>query len=152
MRRIFGVSALMVTALSLVLSIAVAVPAAAEPVSECTAGTLACQNLATLPCGDSVPERQASIFVEPGETIGFGPVWRTTTKCRDIQIQNRTSFGMFACVFFLRTGVCNSEKFVATHSGWTVIATDVCDFTDFQVRIRVGQVASGKGLQIWSDH
>lgn len=63
-----------------------------------------------------------------------GP-FRTTSRCRDINVRNSSDFGTDACVIFVdRTDSCNYWTYLPPRSGWTVVATNVRDGVNFRVR------------------
>ncbi|MFC7546416.1 hypothetical protein [Plantactinospora sp. GCM10030261] len=61
--------------------------------------------------------------------------FKTSTRCRDINVRNGSVFGTNACVVFVdKTNNCNYWTYVPAKSGWFVVATNVKDGTNFRVR------------------
>ncbi|WP_158554038.1 hypothetical protein [Micromonospora deserti] len=66
---------------------------------------------------------------------GEAGTYRTSSRCRDINVRNASEFGTEACVIFVdRTDRCNYWTYLPARSGWTVVATNVRDGVNFRVR------------------
>lgn len=75
-----------------------------------------------------------TIFEVGGWGGDAGP-FRTSTRCRDINVRNDSVYGTQACVVFIdRTNNCNYWTYLPARSGWFVVATNVLDGTRFKVR------------------
>lgn len=72
------------------------------------------------------------------QTAGWGGQagpYRTTSRCRDINVRNASQFSTQACVIFIdRTSNCNYWTYLPANSGWMTIATNVKDNVNFKVR------------------
>jgi hypothetical protein len=70
-----------------------------------------------------------------GRTGGDAGPFRTTTRCRDINVRNDSSYSTQACVIFIDvTGNCNYWTFLPAKSSYRVVATNVRDGVRFTVR------------------
>ena len=78
------------------------------------------------------------IVQESGTVPNTKAYYVTTTRCRDINIRN-VGHGYWACVRFLVTGVCNSDKWIPPDGAWRTIATNVKDNTRYVVEIYSGR-------------
>ncbi|GGM20247.1 hypothetical protein GCM10012279_43240 [Micromonospora yangpuensis] len=75
-----------------------------------------------------------SYFERAGSGGDAGP-YRTSTRCRDINVRNASPFAVDACVIFIdQTGKCNYWTYLPAKSGWVVVATNVRDGVNFKVR------------------
>ena len=74
-------------------------------------------------------------YFETGAWGGEAGTYRTTTRCRDINVRNASEFGTEACVVFVdRTDRCNYLTYLPARSGFVTVATNVRDGVDFRVR------------------
>ncbi|WP_434742396.1 hypothetical protein [Micromonospora sp. SH-82] len=106
--------------------------APAEVIAEVTAGVGAQNQFATTSTcyGGSV----RSFFQVAGWGGSAGP-YRTSTRCKDINVRNASPFPVDACVVFVdKTSKCNYWSYLPAKSGWVVVATNVKDGVRFQVR------------------
>ncbi|KXK58133.1 hypothetical protein AWW66_31570 [Micromonospora rosaria] len=75
-----------------------------------------------------------SYFERAGWGGDAGP-YRTTSRCRDVNVRNASPFPVDACVIFVdRTSRCNYWTYLPARSGWIVVATNVKDGVNFRVR------------------
>ncbi|MFF0149747.1 hypothetical protein [Micromonospora sp. NPDC005203] len=107
-------------------------PAQAEPtgsVAPVSAGPNAFAPLATC-YGGAVRS-----FFQTGRYGGQAGQFRTTTRCRDINVRNASVYATEACVIFVdKTSGCNYWTYLPANSDWTTVATNVRDGVNFQVR------------------
>jgi hypothetical protein len=74
-------------------------------------------------------------FFQTGGYGGQAGPYRTTTRCRDINVRNASAYATEACVIFIdKTSKCNYWTYLPANSGWTVVATNVKDGVNFRVR------------------
>lgn len=74
-------------------------------------------------------------FFQTGGSGGQAGPYRTTTRCRDINVRNTSAYATEACVIFIdKTGNCNYWTYLPANSGWTTVATNVKDGVNFRVR------------------
>ncbi|MEV1013150.1 hypothetical protein AB0I89_26395 [Micromonospora sp. NPDC049801] len=74
-------------------------------------------------------------FFQTGGYGGQAGPYRTTTRCRDINVRNTSAYATEACVIFIdKTSNCNYWTYLPANSGWTVVATNVRDGVNFRVR------------------
>ncbi|MFY1618704.1 hypothetical protein [Micromonospora sp. WMMD736] len=74
-------------------------------------------------------------FFQTGGYGGQAGPYRTTTRCRDINVRNTSAYATEACVIFIdKTSKCNYWTYLPANSGWTVVATNVRDGVNFRVR------------------
>ncbi|MEU7840521.1 hypothetical protein AB0B39_06085 [Micromonospora sp. NPDC049114] len=74
-------------------------------------------------------------FFQTGGYGGQAGPYRTTTRCRDINVRNASPYGTDACVIFIdKTGNCNYWTYLPANSGWVTVATNVRDGVNFRVR------------------
>ncbi|SCE85015.1 hypothetical protein [Micromonospora mirobrigensis] len=74
-------------------------------------------------------------YFETGSWGGEAGTYRTTSRCRDINVRNASAFGTEACVIFVdKTDGCNRWTYLPAKSGWIAVATDVRDGVNFRVR------------------
>lgn len=81
-------------------------------------------------------------YYAPGTSTWF----RTTSNCRDIQVKSAAwlDTGAYMKVCFKKTGCQGSWTWVpAGGTGWRVIATDVKDGTDYNLRFLNGREFQG---------
>jgi hypothetical protein len=70
-----------------------------------------------------------------GRRGGDAGPFRTTARCRDINVRNDSSYSTQACVIFIDvTGNCNYWTFLPAKSSYRVVATNVRDGVRFTVR------------------
>lgn len=75
------------------------------------------------------------VYFATGGSGGEAGTFRTTDRCRDINVRNASDFGTDACVIFVdRTDHCNYWTYLPPRSGWIVVATNVRDGVNFRVR------------------
>ena len=71
----------------------------------------------------------------PARWGGEAGTYRTTTRCRDINVRNASAFGTEACVVFVdKTDRCNYRTYLPANSGFVTVATNVRDGVNFRVR------------------
>ena len=74
-------------------------------------------------------------YFENGAWGGEAGTYRTTTRCRDINVRNASAFGTQACVVFVdRTDRCNYWTYLPAKSDFITVATNVRDGVAFRVR------------------
>ncbi|MET8041848.1 hypothetical protein ABZU25_13435 [Micromonospora sp. NPDC005215] len=74
-------------------------------------------------------------YFETGRYGGQAGQFRTTTRCRDINVRNASVYATEACVIFVdKTSACNYWTYLPANSGWITVATNVRDGVNFQVR------------------
>ncbi|TDC79999.1 hypothetical protein E1193_18150 [Micromonospora sp. KC606] len=74
-------------------------------------------------------------YFDQGRSGGDAGPYRTTTRCRDINVRNASQYGVNACVIFIdRTGACNYRTYLPSGSNFITVATDVRDGVRFKVR------------------
>ncbi|WP_435207692.1 hypothetical protein [Micromonospora sp. bgisy143] len=74
-------------------------------------------------------------FFQTGGYGGQAGPYRTTSRCRDINVRNTSAYATEACVIFIdKTGNCNYWTYLPANSGWTTVATNVRDGVNFRVR------------------
>jgi hypothetical protein len=74
-------------------------------------------------------------YFETGGWGGEAGTYRTTTRCRDINVRNASAFGTEACVVFVdRTNACNYRTYLPANSDYITVATNVRDGVNFRVR------------------
>ncbi|MFC5925961.1 hypothetical protein [Micromonospora vulcania] len=74
-------------------------------------------------------------YFQTGGYGGQAGTYRTTSRCRDINVRNASAYGTEACVIFVdKTGACNYWTYLPANSGWIVVATNVRDGVNFRVR------------------
>ncbi|MEH1026321.1 hypothetical protein V6W11_01040 [Micromonospora profundi] len=74
-------------------------------------------------------------FFQTGGYGGQAGTYRTTSRCRDINVRNASAYGTDACVIFVdKTGSCNYWTYLPANSGWITVATNVRDGVNFRVR------------------
>ncbi|MFC0004361.1 hypothetical protein [Micromonospora siamensis] len=74
-------------------------------------------------------------YFETGSWGGDAGTYRTTSRCRDINVRNASAFGTYACVVFVdKTDGCNRWTWLPAKSDWKAVATDVRDGVNFRVR------------------
>ncbi|MEH0935729.1 hypothetical protein [Micromonospora psammae] len=74
-------------------------------------------------------------YFEVARSGGDAGPYRTSTRCRDINVRNASQFGVEACVIFIdRTDSCNYRTYLPSKSDFTTVATNVRDGVRFQVR------------------
>src|SRR5207237_5513211 len=74
-------------------------------------------------------------YFDTGAWGGEAGTYRTTTRCRDINVRNASAFGTQACVVFVdRTNSCNYWTYLPAKSDYITVATNVHDGVDFRVR------------------
>ncbi|NUT92509.1 MAG: hypothetical protein HOY78_10810 [Saccharothrix sp.] len=121
----------------------VASAVADEPVavdgSAAAEGLAAADGLVTLAgCRAAPYSASFNLYFETENYIELG-TYTTTTQCNDINIRSTNGTGYFACVVFTRLGTtCNNGNNVPASGAWVNIATDVRDYTTFNVRIAKG--------------
>ncbi|MCM0673907.1 hypothetical protein NCC78_04185 [Micromonospora phytophila] len=75
------------------------------------------------------------VYFATGGSGGEAGTFRTTSRCRDINVRNASQFGTEACVIFVnKTDNCNYWTYLPAQSGWITVATNVRDGVDFRVR------------------
>ncbi|MEV1156607.1 hypothetical protein AB0J27_14560 [Micromonospora chokoriensis] len=123
--RLFAVA----TATALLFAGAPAQAAPSAPVTPAAPGTNAFAPLATC-YGGAVRS-----YFESGRYGGSAGQYRTTTRCRDINVRNASVYATEACVIFVdKTSACNYWTYLPANSGWTTVATNVRDGVNFRVR------------------
>ncbi|MGW0213123.1 hypothetical protein ACWDXH_01890 [Micromonospora chokoriensis] len=123
--RLFAVA----TTAALLFAGAPAQAAPSAPVTPATPGTNAFEPLATC-YGGAVRS-----YFESGRYGGSAGQYRTTTRCRDINVRNASVYATEACVIFVdKTSACNYWTYLPANSGWTTVATNVKDGVNFRVR------------------
>lgn len=74
-------------------------------------------------------------YFETGSWGGEAGTYRTTTRCRDINVRNASDFDTEACVVFVdKTNGCNYWTYLPARSGFRTVATNVRDEVNFRVR------------------
>ncbi|MCG5466972.1 hypothetical protein ACFYPG_10410 [Micromonospora sp. NPDC005553] len=74
-------------------------------------------------------------YFETGRYGGSAGQYRTTTRCRDINVRNASVYATDACVIFVdKTSACNYWTYLPANSGWITVATNVRDGVNFRVR------------------
>ncbi|MDG4807126.1 hypothetical protein O7634_10210 [Micromonospora sp. WMMD1120] len=74
-------------------------------------------------------------YFATGRYGGSAGEYRTTTRCRDINVRNASVYATEACVIFVdKTSACNYWTYLPANSGWITVATNVRDGVDFRVR------------------
>ncbi|MFF5176840.1 hypothetical protein ACFY2Q_02280 [Micromonospora sp. NPDC000316] len=74
-------------------------------------------------------------FFQTGGYGGQAGTYRTTSRCKDINVRNASVYGTEACVIFVdKTGSCNYWTYLPANSGWITVATNVRDGVNFRVR------------------
>ncbi|MEH0842497.1 hypothetical protein V6U81_08930 [Micromonospora sp. CPCC 205711] len=127
----------------------------ASPVARLTAGTAALSLLALGAPAQAAPEADATAspttnlaaplatcyggavrsYFQTGSWGGEAGTYRTTSRCRDINVRNASAFGTEACVVFVdKTESCNYLTYLKPGSSWTAVATNVRDGVNFRVR------------------
>ncbi|MGA4730849.1 hypothetical protein ACWEOS_04730 [Micromonospora taraxaci] len=123
--RLFAVA----TATALLFAGAPAQAAPSAPVTPAAPGTNAFAPLATC-YGGAVRS-----YFESGRYGGSAGQYRTTTRCRDINVRNASVYATEACVIFVdKTSACNYWTYLPANSGWITVATNVRDGVNFRVR------------------
>ncbi|MEH0820701.1 MULTISPECIES: hypothetical protein [unclassified Micromonospora] len=119
----------------------------ASPVARLTATTAALSLLALGSPAQAAPETNLggsyatcyggavrSYFQTGGWGGDAGP-YRTSTRCKDINVRNASEFGVEACVIFVdKTDQCNYRTYLPSKSDFIAVATKVRDGVRFQVR------------------
>ncbi|MDG4778509.1 hypothetical protein O7614_02455 [Micromonospora sp. WMMD961] len=123
--RLFAVA----TTAALLFAGAPAQAAAPTPITPAAPGTNAFAPLATC-YGGAVRS-----YFESGRYGGSAGQYRTTTRCRDINVRNASVYATEACVIFVdKTSACNYWTYLPANSGWITVATNVRDGVNFRVR------------------
>ncbi|MEU8214564.1 hypothetical protein AB0C47_02200 [Micromonospora taraxaci] len=123
--RLFAVA----TATALLFAGAPVQAAPSAPVTPAAPGTNAFAPLATC-YGGAVRS-----YFESGRYGGSAGQYRTTTRCRDINVRNASVYATEACVIFVdKTSACNYWTYLPANSGWITVATNVRDGVNFRVR------------------
>ncbi|MEU7652492.1 hypothetical protein AB0C42_22715 [Micromonospora taraxaci] len=123
--RLFAVA----TATALLFAGTPAQAAPSAPVTPAAPGTNAFAPLATC-YGGAVRS-----YFESGRYGGSAGQYRTTTRCRDINVRNASVYATEACVIFVdKTSACNYWTYLPANSGWITVATNVKDGVNFRVR------------------
>ncbi|MET7864275.1 hypothetical protein [Micromonospora taraxaci] len=123
--RLFAVA----TATALLFAGTPAQAAPSAPVTPAAPGTNAFAPLATC-YGGAVRS-----YFESGRYGGSAGQYRTTTRCRDINVRNASVYATEACVIFVdKTSACNYWTYLPANSGWITVATNVRDGVNFRVR------------------
>ncbi|GAB3151091.1 hypothetical protein GCM10027290_39580 [Micromonospora sonneratiae] len=74
-------------------------------------------------------------YFQMGGWGGDAGPFRTTSRCRDINVRNDSMYATYACVVFIdQTGNCNYWTYIPARSSWYVVATNVRDGVRFKVR------------------
>ena len=74
-------------------------------------------------------------YFETGGWGGEAGTYRTSTRCRDINVRNASDFDTKACVVFVdKTNSCNHWTDLPARSGFRTVATNVRDGVNFRVR------------------
>ncbi|MCI4063627.1 hypothetical protein MRQ36_13940 [Micromonospora sp. R77] len=74
-------------------------------------------------------------YFTTGAWGGEAGTYRTTTRCRDINVRNASAFGTQACVVFVdKTNACNYLTYLPANSGYITVATNVRDGANFRIR------------------
>ncbi|MCO1596534.1 hypothetical protein M8C17_15350 [Micromonospora sp. RHAY321] len=74
-------------------------------------------------------------YFQTGGYGGQAGTYRTTSRCRDINVRNASAYGTEACVIFVdKTSACNYWTYLPANSGWITVATNVRDGVNFRVR------------------
>ncbi|MBM0257177.1 MULTISPECIES: hypothetical protein [unclassified Micromonospora] len=74
-------------------------------------------------------------YFQTGGWGGDAGPYRTSTRCKDINVRNASEFGVEACVIFVdKTDKCNYRTYLPSKSGFITVATNVRDGVRFQVR------------------
>ncbi|SBT50376.1 hypothetical protein [Micromonospora auratinigra] len=74
-------------------------------------------------------------YFDTGAWGGEAGTYRTSTRCRDINVRNASEFGTEACVVFVdRTDACNYLTYLPANSGFVTVATNVRDGVSFRIR------------------
>ncbi|WFF02333.1 hypothetical protein [Micromonospora sp. WMMD964] len=117
------------TVAALLLAGTPAQAAPTAPITPAAPGTNAFAPLATC-YGGAVRS-----YFENGRYGGSAGQYRTTTRCRDINVRNASVYATEACVIFVdKTSACNYWTYLPANSGWTTVATNVRDGVNFRVR------------------
>ncbi|PYC73376.1 hypothetical protein C7C45_06785 [Micromonospora arborensis] len=107
-------------------------PARAEPVGPVTPTSTGANAFAPLATCYGGAVRS---YFETGRYGGSAGQYRTTTRCRDINVRNASVYATEACVIFVdKTSACNYWTYLPANSGWITVATDVRDGVNFRVR------------------